>query len=294
VEILNFILPPLLGGIIAFSTNWLALIMLFRPHKEKRVFGIKLPFTPGLIPKEQARLAKKLAEVISAKILSPEVLAEEFSDLSVWPLPDITVGEALRGVGIIDDDGLSEPFAEKFRDLIDEHLPKSMTALSAFPEKYPQIDARLQEWTYKIIDENVSTLAGFFISKEKIYNRLKENAKIYLVENHDEVKEQIYDAMKKFFAEENIIMTEKIYNLQIKDWLGEVLEKRAIKRVFEIFAKYLAEHIPLATIIENRIAAIDVAEAEKIILTVVKRELRLIVLLGGVLGFIIGLLAVFI
>jgi len=42
--------------------------------------------------------------------------------------------------------------------------------------------------------------------------------------------------------------------------------------------------------IENKLASFDVAEAEEIILSVAGRELKIIVMLGGVLGFMIGLI----
>jgi uncharacterized membrane protein YheB (UPF0754 family) len=43
--------------------------------------------------------------------------------------------------------------------------------------------------------------------------------------------------------------------------------------------------------IENKMNAFAVDEAEKIILSVVNHELRIITALGGVLGFIIGLVS---
>ena len=69
-------------------------------------------------------------------------------------------------------------------------------------------------------------------------------------------------------------------------------EKHAVERVLGIVAGYLAEHMPIQNMIENKIADFDMAEVEDIILSVAGRELRVIVMLGGVLGFLIGLLAV--
>ena len=48
---LSFLLGPIIGGVIGYSTNWLAIKMMFRPHKAKYIFGMKIPFTPGLMPK---------------------------------------------------------------------------------------------------------------------------------------------------------------------------------------------------------------------------------------------------
>jgi len=70
----RFIIPVLVGAIIGYITNWLAIKMLFRPYEEKRIFGIHIPFTPGLIPKERSRIAKKVGEVVGDYLLSPEVI----------------------------------------------------------------------------------------------------------------------------------------------------------------------------------------------------------------------------
>ena len=43
---MKIIIPVFVGAIIGYITNWLAIKMLFRPHGEKKIFGIKLPFTP--------------------------------------------------------------------------------------------------------------------------------------------------------------------------------------------------------------------------------------------------------
>ena len=66
----------IVGAIIGYATNWLAIKMLFRPHYEKRFMGIKIPFTPGLIPKEKSRISKNIGETVGQHLLSPETIAE--------------------------------------------------------------------------------------------------------------------------------------------------------------------------------------------------------------------------
>lgn len=39
----SYIIAPLLGGIIGYITNDIAIRMLFRPHKAKYLFGILIP-----------------------------------------------------------------------------------------------------------------------------------------------------------------------------------------------------------------------------------------------------------
>ena len=71
---ISYITAPLLGGIIGYITNDIAIRMLFRPHTAKYLFGIHIPFTPGLIPKEKGRLADAIGGTISENLMSKDVL----------------------------------------------------------------------------------------------------------------------------------------------------------------------------------------------------------------------------
>ncbi len=78
---INSIISPILGAIIGYFTNWLAIKMLFLPYEPKYIGKFKLPFTPGLIPKERLKLAQKIAIVTEEKILNKETIKENiFSD----------------------------------------------------------------------------------------------------------------------------------------------------------------------------------------------------------------------
>ncbi|VXD16377.1 conserved hypothetical protein [Planktothrix serta PCC 8927] len=68
------ITPPIVGGIIGYFTNDLAIKMLFRPYRTLKIYGRKVPFTPGLIPKNQERLAQRIADTIMGSLLTPEEL----------------------------------------------------------------------------------------------------------------------------------------------------------------------------------------------------------------------------
>lgn len=70
----SYIIAPLLGGVIGYITNDIAIRMLFRPHTAKYLFGIHIPFTPGIIPKEKGRIAEAVGGVISENLMNNEVL----------------------------------------------------------------------------------------------------------------------------------------------------------------------------------------------------------------------------
>jgi uncharacterized membrane protein YheB (UPF0754 family) len=48
--------------------------MLFRPYQAIYIGKRQLPFTPGLIPRNQERLAKRISDTIMGSLLTPEEL----------------------------------------------------------------------------------------------------------------------------------------------------------------------------------------------------------------------------
>lgn len=86
----KLIFAAVLGAVIGYITNWLAIKMLFRPYYEKRIFGIKVPFTPGLIPKEKNRIAKSVGDAIGNHLLTSDTMVEALRNngvnkkLKVW------------------------------------------------------------------------------------------------------------------------------------------------------------------------------------------------------------------
>jgi uncharacterized membrane protein YheB (UPF0754 family) len=70
----TFVLPPVAGSIIGYFTNDIAIKMLFRPYKAIYIGKRKLPFTPGLIPSNQERLAQKVSDTIMGSLLTPTEL----------------------------------------------------------------------------------------------------------------------------------------------------------------------------------------------------------------------------
>ena len=90
LAVLPWILPPLLGAIIGYVTNRIAIKMLFRPVNPKRILGIRVPLTPGVIPRNRFDLARTIATMVSEQLLSPAALREQLDtprfrqNLSVW------------------------------------------------------------------------------------------------------------------------------------------------------------------------------------------------------------------
>ena len=73
---MELLMGSLIGAVIGYITNWLAIKMLFRPHRKITIFNIKVPFTPGLIPKERTRIAKSVGESIGRHLLTKETIVK--------------------------------------------------------------------------------------------------------------------------------------------------------------------------------------------------------------------------
>lgn len=70
-EIWLLLAPPIVGGLIGYFTNDLAIKMLFRPYRPYYLFKRRLPLTPGLIPSNQERLARRVSDTIMGSLLTP-------------------------------------------------------------------------------------------------------------------------------------------------------------------------------------------------------------------------------
>lgn len=76
---LQVFISALIGGVIGYSTNWLAIKMLFRPLTEKYIGPYRIPFTPGLMPKKRADLAKNLGDTVADYLVTSDTLVAAFT-----------------------------------------------------------------------------------------------------------------------------------------------------------------------------------------------------------------------
>ena len=73
----------------------------------------------------------------------------------------------------------------------------------------------------------------------------------------------------------------------------QIIENIYVKFVNEK-AEELAEKFHVAEIVEEKINAMDVLELENLLLGIMKKELNAVVSLGAVIGFVLGLLNIWI
>ncbi len=71
----QLIFVVLIGGAIGYMTNAIAIRMLFRPHRPRRVLFFRFQ---GVIPKRKAKIARALGEAIERELLDKETLYDDF------------------------------------------------------------------------------------------------------------------------------------------------------------------------------------------------------------------------
>ena len=92
-HIMPYIMGALIGAVIGYFTNWLAIKMLFKPHTEKKIAGIKVPFTPGLIPKEKTRIAKSVAASVGEHLINQESIGNTLNKPEVKEKIKLAINE---------------------------------------------------------------------------------------------------------------------------------------------------------------------------------------------------------
>jgi uncharacterized membrane protein YheB (UPF0754 family) len=78
--LLKGILIILIGSLIGWITNFFAIKMLFRPHREVNILGFKIQ---GLIPKRRKEIAESIAETIDAELISMKDITSTLDSIEI-------------------------------------------------------------------------------------------------------------------------------------------------------------------------------------------------------------------
>ena len=109
----------------------------------------------------------------------------------------------------------------------------------------------------------------------------------------DYIAAEGYDKIKSSVMEE----LDALENKNLPDLVNEDIQKRISGKVMEIYDEFvekkgteIAKGFDVCTVVEEKINAMDVRELESLILSVMKHELGMVVNLGALIGFVLGLL----
>lgn len=321
----TYFIAPLLGGLIGYITNDIAIRMLFRPHKAKYLFGIHIPFTPGIIPKEKGRIAEAIGGVISENLMNNEVLEK-------YLLSDEMIGKVRSAVeGFISTQQQNQESVARFlghylsKDEIDsiaQNINQSITkqtyeklADSSVGDKVAHIaiDHVAQKLTIDGAQELLSGIggalgglkgmaAGLFGGNiiAKFLGMLREPAEHFLAKN---INTMLRDNGEEIVS--NMIGGEvdNFLNKPVCKLLEGHEEQLAqtVDTIESIYRSIITEHLPkilesidISKIVRERINEMDVNETEKLIFQVMDKELKAIVWLGALLGLLMGCINCFV
>jgi uncharacterized membrane protein YheB (UPF0754 family) len=142
--ILSFIVPPLAGAIIGFVTNVVAIRMLFRPLHPIRIFGIRLPFTPGILPKNRHKLAQSIGGMVERELITAEILRKRLERGDVRHELELRFGSYIRGVMlklnviqrlVLSAGNFDSTLEQKMPEIVDELIVSIDKILSAINTK---------------------------------------------------------------------------------------------------------------------------------------------------------------
>ena len=315
----SYIIAPLLGAVIGYITNDIAIRMLFRPHTAKYVFGIHIPFTPGIIPKEKKRIAEAIGGVISENLMNKEVLGKYL---------------------------LSEDMVEKIRAAIEEFIAQQQRneeTVSQFLEHYlskEEIESISQSINQSITKQTYKKLADPSVGDKVAHIAVDQVAQKLTIDGAQELLAgsggvlggiggmaaglfggnivarflgMLREPAEHFLADNINTMLrnngkEIVSNMiggEVDNFLSKPVCKlleghdeqlaKCVDTIESIYRKMISEHLPkilasldISKIVRERINEMDVNETEKLILKVMNKELKAIVWLGALLGLLMG------
>lgn len=246
-----------ISGLIGFSTNWIAIQMLFYPRKKRPLLR------QGLIPAQKEKIARRLSAAVERELINPELIKQEFID-----------------TGILH--GYINKLIDEARELFDDaEFQKDVNELTAGYIRRTlanrQVQERLTDQAERVINENMSKSA---VDRSAL--------KMYLLFKGKTLRKVIQEALDN--------MPGYMDDIQIPlQELGGRLPLRLRKdraRVEQLFISVLGrvvDTIDIRKIAEDSLHRYDEEKLERIIRGATDTHLNYIKYLGGLIGMIGGL-----
>lgn len=295
----KWIATPLIGAMIGYATNWVAVKMLFRPRKERYVFGKRLPFTPGVIPKGKARLARAVGQAVEKQLLTKEVLQEVLlseekkamaaNAVSVWLQKQKESESTLRETAVrMFSEEKTAHFVERAEESLSDFIYNKILQMNVgeiIADKVMEIAA--DKWKDSMFGMMMGSSFLEPIARQ-VEDKINEYVEAY---GRPVVEETVLDESAKLQEKtvgETLCRMEE-YGIDLPAFAVQQYEAILSEKLPQIL-----EMLQLSAIVEERINAMDVMEVEELILSIMKKELGAVVNLGALIGLVLGLINVLI
>ncbi|KIR03280.1 putative membrane associated protein [Lachnospiraceae bacterium TWA4] len=283
---------PIIGAVIGYCTNYIAVKMLFRPLNPIMIGKFRLPFTPGIIPKGRGRLAKALGQAVGQTLLTPEdiekmLLQEEISN---------KISEEL--IGYLENETKSlkelslESLDEKSYNQISEKIKEQLTNKILDGIEGIDIGEIISTQGLNAVKEAVAgTMMAMFVSDkvlESFVEPIKERINNYILVNGPSIVGELVDKEVNEFVDytpSQVLEQASIEKNELKQVINKIYTK-----LMKAQASKLLQQANISEVVEQKINEMDILEIEELVLSVMKKELSAVVNLGALIGFILGLL----
>jgi len=296
-EILFWVLPPAIGALIGYVTNAVAIKMLFRPLREIRLFGIRLPFTPGILPRERHKLADSIGRMVEQELFTPAVLRERLAR------PDVRVNVENVIGGYTDkmlekplsawlDDPGDFPLSELLKDFFNSYvfdcfLEELFKNLILGSEPKPEDSDNFG----KRVKAGFRDFGGLFIPAA---TGLVKNGLAREMKSQSQGKISAYrKALEKVIERYPGLTTREFLSLAKvnKQKADSFLALKAAETMDENMDGALSS-VNVKVLVSDRIDSLDMLRVEKIVLDVMADQLKWINIFGAILGALIGFMEV--
>lgn len=292
----KIILAPILGAVIGYITNSLAIAMLFHPYEAHYIGKWKLPFTPGLIPAQKNRIAKSLGDAIGVQLLGADTLkAEALSEETVSRLRDGVTGWLEKQT--CEERSLRQILAERKSEARVAHYADKIRAATGdfILEKINDAhlgDAIAAQTMRDIRGGFQHGILGSFINDTVLASIQRSIANVIDQKVSALGPELIEGQLGKL---ENDLLDARLCDLTAPQ-KGNIpkLADRAVslyRDFVERDLESLLRAVQIDKIVEKKIAAFEPEEIERTVNGIVKHELNAIVYLGALLGFFMGFIS---
>lgn len=295
----SLLLHPLVGSVIGYITNWIAVKMLFKPSKAIYIGKYKLPFTPGIIPRNQNRLAIGISNTIANSLLNEDVLKENLLSDDIKDQINESIENFLNSeettpvslIELINKTEHSDTLNQTVTNLVNTITNSILTTI-----KEANLSSVISTEIEKSVDDYMEKNVLTRLAKKPILSSLNENLEPqinnYIETNgekliHDMVEKEITKYLntssldlKDFIRNSNIDINSiilSIYSSIISSKLSSILDT-----------------INITKVVENKINSMDSKEIEVLVLSIISKELNALVSLGAIIGFVLGLGNIFI
>lgn len=295
----HYLIGPAVGAVIGYITNDIAIRMLFRPHQAKYIMGIHIPFTPGIIPKEKARIAGSIGKAVSENLMNREVLEKSLLSPDMLAKMSDAIDEFVATQS--QNDETIEQFASHYLtqddlDTMRQNVTSGVVKMISGKLQDSQLGDNIAHMAIEhVMEKTRKSVVGLFGADKFVAGLALPIEKLLAKHINEILQNNSHQMVEGLVSDES----EKLMGMTMSQLVtGHDEQVAQIKSgIQSAYKTIITEHLPrilqdidISTIIEQRINEMDMNEAEAIILDVMKKELRAIVWLGALLGSIMGTL----